>query len=104
MPILAGHQAGKPLPAERWTAVTMPVLVVVGAKSPGWLHNSMRALARALPNASLGVANRQTHRVKAKLLAPQLTTFFTAAGGAPSSELPAGASHAQSSPALPRAE
>ena len=91
MTILAGHQAGNPLPAERWTAVTIPTLVVVGAKSPAWFHHSMHALARALPNASLRVADRQTHRVKAKLLAPQLAEFFTAADRAPSSELPAAA-------------
>src|ERR687888_2677165 len=41
---------GRPLPTGRWTAVTVPTLVGVGSKSAGWFHNSMRALADALPD------------------------------------------------------
>jgi len=80
--ILAGRQSGKPLPAAAWSAATMPILVLVGGKSPAWFHSSARALVDVLPNARLGVAERQTHIVKPKLLAPQLTSFYTAANGA----------------------
>ena len=90
--IVAGRQTGKPLPAERWTAVTMPSLVLVGEKSPAWFQNGTRALARALPNARLGVADRQTHGIKAKLVAPQLADFFAAAESEPGSQVAAAAS------------
>ena len=47
----------------------------------------MRALARALPNARLAVAERQTHMVKPKLLALQLTEFYASPNGGRTSEL-----------------
>jgi pimeloyl-ACP methyl ester carboxylesterase len=47
---LAGTQTGKPLPAERWSAVTAPTLVVVGSKSEAFFHNGARALADLLAN------------------------------------------------------
>jgi pimeloyl-ACP methyl ester carboxylesterase len=84
--ILRGVQRGEPLPAERWTGVTIATMVVVGEKSPAWLQNSTQALAHVLPNARLSVAAGQTHRVKPKLLAPQLTEFLTTAPHAPSPE------------------
>jgi pimeloyl-ACP methyl ester carboxylesterase len=76
MTILAGRQSGEPLPAGSCAAVTMPTLVLVGEKSPKWFHNSMETLALALPNATLDIAQRQTHMVKPKILAPQLTDFY----------------------------
>jgi pimeloyl-ACP methyl ester carboxylesterase len=84
--VLRGTQRGEPLPAERWTEVTIPTMIVVGGKSPVWMQNSTQALARVLPNAELRVAARQTHWVKPTLLAPQLTEFLTTAPEAPSSE------------------
>jgi hypothetical protein len=57
------------LPAERWSAVTMPALVIVSGKSAAWFHHSMQALAQALPNAWLRVLKAQTRNVKAKALA-----------------------------------
>jgi pimeloyl-ACP methyl ester carboxylesterase len=85
MTVMAGRQSGAPLPADGWSAATMPTLVLVGAKSPAWFHHSMRALADVLPNARLGIAARQTHMVKPKLLAPQLAEFYANANlGRPS--------------------
>jgi pimeloyl-ACP methyl ester carboxylesterase len=80
--IMAGRQSGKPLPPDAWSTATMPALVLVGEKSPPWFHNGMRALAGVLPDARLAIAPRQTHMVKPKLLAPQLTDFFRTATGA----------------------
>src|SRR5262249_29468391 len=74
--IVSGRQSGKPLSAESWKSVTIPTLVLVGEKSPTWFHNSMRELARVLPNAQLDVAKRQTHMVKPRLLAPQFEQFY----------------------------
>lgn len=49
--ILDGLQTGEPLPAERWSAVAVPALVVVGGKNPPWWHHGTQALADVLPNA-----------------------------------------------------
>lgn len=86
MTIVAGNQAGKPLPAERWTGVTMPTLVVVGGKSPAWLHHGMHALANGIPNSHHHILDGQTHRVKPKVLAPLLVQFFSGADGTPAEE------------------
>lgn len=74
--LLGGNTAGRPLPTDRWTSVTMPTLVLAGSKSPEWMRNGMRALAGVLPNATLGTLDRQTHLVKAKVLGPALVEFF----------------------------
>jgi len=67
---------GAPLPAERWSGVTAPTLVVAGGKSPAWMRSSMRALADALPAAEYQSLAGQTHVVKAGRLGPVLTDFF----------------------------
>jgi pimeloyl-ACP methyl ester carboxylesterase len=77
MTIVTPYQHGTALPADRWANVTTPTLVMVGGKSPAWLHNSTQALAHVLPNAAHRVVEGQTHNVKAKSLAPPLKEFFT---------------------------
>jgi pimeloyl-ACP methyl ester carboxylesterase len=69
-------QSGKPLPADRWSGVSVPTLAVVGGKSEAWMHHGMRALADALPNARLETLEGQNHMVKPKALAPMLAEFF----------------------------
>jgi pimeloyl-ACP methyl ester carboxylesterase len=86
---MGGKQAGRPLPAERWDAVGVPTLVVVGGKSPAWLHNGTRALADLLRNARYRVLEGQRHAVKPKPLAPMLEDFFVSAGDAAGDRPPA---------------
>jgi pimeloyl-ACP methyl ester carboxylesterase len=75
--IMGDTRSGKPLPTERWAAVTMPALVGIGGKSPLSMRNAMRALANVLPNAQLRVLDRETHIVKTKAIAPLLAEFFS---------------------------
>jgi hypothetical protein len=75
--LTVNYQAGKPLPAEYWSSVTMPTLVVDGGKSPAWMRNAMNALTNTLPNAKYRTLEGQTHIVKPAALAPVLTEFFT---------------------------
>lgn len=75
MTIVAPYQRGAALPTDRWD-VAVPTLVLVGGKSPAWLHHSGQALADVLPNASHRVVEGQTHNVKAKSLVRPLTEFF----------------------------
>ena len=72
------NQKGKALPANRWTSVTAPTLVIEGGKSPVWMRNAMQALACVLPNAKLRTLEGQTHMVNPKALAPVLAEFFGA--------------------------
>ncbi len=74
--IVEANQRGKPLPARRWAAATVPTLVVLGGKSPGWMRSAMQALASVLPNAKSRTLEGQTHMVKPKALAPVLVEFF----------------------------
>jgi hypothetical protein len=50
---------------------------MAGGKSPAWLQNAARAVARALPGASHQTLPGQTHIVKPEPLAPVLADFFT---------------------------
>jgi len=74
--VMGGAMAGKPLPARRWAAVTMPTLVMDGGASPTWMHNAARAVADALPNAQRRTLAGQTHAVMPDVLAPILVEFF----------------------------
>lgn len=68
---------GRPLPADRWSSVTVPVLVITGGKSPAWISTGMRELAAVLPAATHRVVAGQTHMIKPKLTAPVLAEFFS---------------------------
>jgi pimeloyl-ACP methyl ester carboxylesterase len=74
--VLGDTQSGRPLPAERWAGVRVPVLLLVGGKSPASMRNGMAALAAVVPGARLQVLDGQTHVVKPKAHAPVLTEFF----------------------------
>jgi len=74
--LLDGLQLGKPLPADRWQAASMPVLVADGGKSPQYMRNGAAALASVLPSATHRTVPGQTHIVKAKAVGPVLRDFF----------------------------
>lgn len=71
-------QKGKPLPAGRWAAVTVPTTVIDGGKSPAWMRNANAAIASAVPGSTYQTLPGQAHMVKANVLAPALTEHFTA--------------------------
>jgi hypothetical protein len=74
--ILDGMMEGRPLPADRWSSVTVPTLVMDGDQSPGWARNSVRALTEALPNAERRSLEGQDHGAASDVLAPVLLEFF----------------------------
>jgi pimeloyl-ACP methyl ester carboxylesterase len=67
---------GAPLDSAEWASVTVPTLVVAGAKSGPELKQGSRALAEALPNAELRTLEGVGHNVKMPALAPVLAEFF----------------------------
>jgi pimeloyl-ACP methyl ester carboxylesterase len=75
--LLEGYTAGRPLPAGQWDAVTVPVLVLDGSKSPVAMRHAARALASVLPNARHQTMEGQSHRNPSwKTIAPVLAGFF----------------------------
>jgi pimeloyl-ACP methyl ester carboxylesterase len=75
--IMDGGQRGTPLPADRWTSVTMPTLVASGSKSPAWVRHAAAQLAEVLPRAQHRTLEGQRHYVKADALGPVLEEFLT---------------------------
>lgn len=76
MAILAPVQQGRPIPPALWPNVTMPTLVIEGARSPAWLRNAQQAAVAALPNAECRRARGQTHFFNPGKIAPLLEEFF----------------------------
>src|SRR5262249_49407872 len=70
------YQRGQALPADYWSSVHQPTLVMDGGKSPAWMRNAQRALASAVPGATSRTLEGQTHMVNAKVLAPAVLEFF----------------------------
>lgn len=75
--VMGDTLAGKPLPAEPWSSVAQPTLVIDGGKSPAALRNAAKALAEVLPDAEHRTLEGQGHNVSMKALAPVLTDFFS---------------------------
>lgn len=68
---------GRPLPADRWTDVTQPVLVIDGDASPDWARNGVGAVTTLLPTAHRASLPGQTHDVDAAVLVPVLVDYLS---------------------------
>jgi pimeloyl-ACP methyl ester carboxylesterase len=66
----------KPIPANRWPNVTVPVLAIGGGKSDQWMQNAQKAIAANLPNARHNTLAGQNHMVAAPAIAPVIKEFF----------------------------
>jgi pimeloyl-ACP methyl ester carboxylesterase len=81
--IVQPYQLGQPLDRSEWESLTLPVQVVVGASSPGWMQTGNRALCAALASGEWLVLKGQAHDVKASVLAPVLVEFFGTSAAVP---------------------
>jgi pimeloyl-ACP methyl ester carboxylesterase len=64
---------------ERFAELTIPTLVLLGAESPGWRGEAMRALHSALPNGELRILADQGHlatHTGPEALAGEITSFL----------------------------
>jgi pimeloyl-ACP methyl ester carboxylesterase len=66
---------GDPMDTEQWAPIELPVLVVNGGKSPGWMKTSTRALAAAVPGAGHTEVPGQNHVIRASAIAPVIAEF-----------------------------
>jgi pimeloyl-ACP methyl ester carboxylesterase len=65
-----------PTVLARAATLAVPTMVLAGADSPWFLHDSARAMAAAVPGAELCYLDGQTHDVDPAVLAPELAAFF----------------------------
>ncbi|MBB6735681.1 alpha/beta fold hydrolase [Cohnella zeiphila] len=65
------------LPARRIASVSVPTLVLGGAKSPASLRQAVGDVGKLLPNGEARLLPGQNHNVSMKVLAPELKSFFT---------------------------
>lgn len=66
---------GRPLSPGEWATVTCPTLVAYGSKTYPVLKHASRALAQALPNATLRELPGQNHNVATGAVVPLLAEF-----------------------------
>ena len=64
------------MPDGYYERVGAVALVMAGGKSPAYMRNAQKAIAAALPNATLETLAGQTHMVRAKAVAPVVTSFL----------------------------
>ncbi|MFN8419978.1 MAG: alpha/beta hydrolase [Anaerolineae bacterium] len=74
--ILQGLMLGKPLPTDRWTAVTAPTLVITGELTEPFFHDGAKALIQQLPDARHHLLAGQSHAVMSDVLAPVMIEFL----------------------------
>jgi pimeloyl-ACP methyl ester carboxylesterase len=70
------------VPEDIARAVTVPVLVIDGEKSPPFIHPAADRMAALMPHAQRKTLAGQDHQVNADVTAPILIAFFTAASSA----------------------
>ncbi len=73
--VISEKSRGGKTPADQARSVAVPALVLAGGESPGWMIDSGRQIADALPNGRLRVLEGQGHVVPPEILAPVLTEF-----------------------------
>lgn len=75
--IMGDTMSGRPLPADRWQSVTVPVLVGSGDAGAPHMLTGARELAALADNFTLHLFPGQEHNIDPELLALVLTGFFT---------------------------
>ncbi|MEU1854180.1 alpha/beta hydrolase [Streptomyces sp. NPDC019990] len=75
--VMGDTMSGRPLPADRWRSVTVPVLVGSGDAGAPHMLTGARELAALAEDFTLRVFPGQEHNIDPELLAPVLTGFFT---------------------------
>jgi pimeloyl-ACP methyl ester carboxylesterase len=66
------------IPVDRAKSVAVPTIIVTGAASPPFMHETADRLAELIPDAQRRTLEGQQHDVDPTALAPVLTEFFAA--------------------------
>jgi len=70
--IMGTTMSGNPLPTDRWSAISVPVLVMYGKGTFPSIIPAAHALAELLPTASLRAVDGENHSAPAEVLAAEL--------------------------------
>jgi pimeloyl-ACP methyl ester carboxylesterase len=73
--IMGTTMSGNPLPADRWSAIKVPVLVLNGDNTWPTLVTGAQAIATHLPTATLKAIPGENHSTAPTTLAPTLQAF-----------------------------
>jgi pimeloyl-ACP methyl ester carboxylesterase len=84
LPYDAAVMAAFKVPRARFASITVPALVMNGAKTDPGLREAAQTIAMVIPGARYRELAGQTHNVKPNVLAPAVVEFFTAAAATPS--------------------
>ena len=68
---------GAPLPRDRWSSVTLPVLVLAGGASEPYMRSGAHALVELLPHATYAELEGQEHNAADDVLAAALVPFLS---------------------------
>lgn len=74
--LIGENGAGRPLPADGWTHLSVPTLLIAGGNSLRVDAKRDARAAEALPGSGHRTLEGQTHLVKPKALATVLGEFF----------------------------
>jgi hypothetical protein len=77
LPYDLGVTAGG-VPANELGKIAAQVLILGGGNSPAWFRRSVAEQAAATPGAQLRMLDGYEHNAPPEVLAPILTSFFTA--------------------------
>lgn len=64
------------MPADTFTKIEVPTLLVAGGNSPEWARTAIETLAREIPNSETLILEGQDHGVSDDVIAPVLEKFF----------------------------
>ena len=65
------------MPADTFTKIQVPTLLVAGGNSPAWARTAIETLAREIPNSETLILEGQDHGVSDDVIAPVLEKFFS---------------------------
>lgn len=74
--LMEGTLDNRPLPTDRWSAVTIPVFIGNGGASGKQMQSAADALAELLPDTRRATFEGQDHGIDPAVLAPALAEFF----------------------------
>lgn len=78
--VLGDTQSGGPMPEElaaTLSSIRAPTLLLVGGKSPPWMHHAAKRVAEHVVGSTVRVLPGQAHNVAAKSVAPALIEHFS---------------------------
>lgn len=78
--VMRDYMKGKPLNAADWSDVTVPTLVMAGAKSEKVLRAAAKAASEVLPQGEHREVPKLSHNANAKLLAPVVGDYLARRG------------------------